>query len=232
MSGSNSICVSTVLLATGIIPMVEPETRMALEAPGGVIDVTATCRDGRAERISVRNVPSFAARLDVLLDVPGLGTLKVDTAYGGDSFVIVDAAALGLDLGPDSARTLAELGMRITAAVNRQSGFHHPDNPDWTHISFCLFTTPVELRDGVRTAPHWWRSGRARLIAHLPALHVPPGWRCCMRGVKWRWETAMSRVRSSVRNSTAISTPPHAWAIPMQSFPLFQAAHGLPARSS
>lgn len=154
MSGSNSICVSTVLLETGIIPMVEPETRMTLEAPGGVVDVTATCRDGRAERISVRNVPSFAARLDVPLDVPGLGTLKVDTAYGGDSFVIVDAAALGLDLGPDSARALAELGMRITAAANRQLGFHHPANPDWTHISFCLFTTPVELRDGVRTAPH------------------------------------------------------------------------------
>ena len=154
MSGSNSICVSTVLLETGIIPMHEPQTHLTLEAPGGVIDVTATCHGGRAERISVRNVPSFAARLDASLDVPGLGTLQVDTAYGGDSFVIVDAQALGLDLEPASARSLAELGMRITAAANRQLGFHHPTNPDWAHISFCLFTTPVTRHDGAFTAPH------------------------------------------------------------------------------
>jgi proline racemase len=64
MSGSNSICVATVLLETGIVPMQEPETRLVLEPPGGLVEVTATCRDGKAERISVRNVPSFADRLD------------------------------------------------------------------------------------------------------------------------------------------------------------------------
>src|SRR4051794_37942972 len=64
MSGSNSICVSTVLLDTGIIPMQEPVTRLVLEAPGGLVEVTADCRNGKAERIHVRNVPSFADRLD------------------------------------------------------------------------------------------------------------------------------------------------------------------------
>ncbi len=91
MSGSNAICVATVLLETGIVPMQEPETRMVLEAPGGLVEVVATCRNGKAERIGLRNVPSFADKLDARIDVPGLGTLTVDTAYGGDSFVIADA---------------------------------------------------------------------------------------------------------------------------------------------
>jgi hypothetical protein len=93
MSGSNSICVATVLLDTGIVPMVEPETRFALEAPGGLVEITAECRDGKAERITVRNVASFADKLDAKLQVAGLGTLTVDTAYGGDSFVLVGARA-------------------------------------------------------------------------------------------------------------------------------------------
>ena len=98
MSGSNSICVANVLLETGIIPMEEPETRLVLEAPGGLVEVRAVCKDGRVERITITNVPSFAGRLAVPLEVAGLGTLSVDTAYGGDSFVIVDAEASGLEL--------------------------------------------------------------------------------------------------------------------------------------
>src|SRR5665213_1852366 len=85
MSGSNSICVATVLLDTGILAMTEPETRIVLEAPGGLVEVVAQCRNGKAERITVTNVPSFADRLGVPLEVLGIGTLTVDTAYGGDS---------------------------------------------------------------------------------------------------------------------------------------------------
>lgn len=139
MSGSNSICVATVLLDTGIIPMQEPVTEMVLEAPGGLVHVRAECRDGKAERIFVENLPSFAGKLGVPLEVEGLGTLTVDTAFGGDSFVVVDAAALGLALDAHEARDLAVLGVRITDAANQQLGFHHPERPDWTHHSFCLF---------------------------------------------------------------------------------------------
>ncbi len=142
MSGSNSICVSTVLLDTGIIEMQEPETHMVIEAPGGLIYVRAECADGKAQRIFVRNVPSFAGVLDAALEVEGLGRLRVDTAYGGDSFVVVDAQAIGLEMAAHEARDIAALGARITAAANAQLGFHHPENPDWQHISFCLFATP------------------------------------------------------------------------------------------
>ena len=151
MSGSNSLCVATVLLETGILPMHEPETRLVLEAPGGLIDATASCRDGRVEHVRVTNVPSFVDRLDAALEVEGLGTLAVDTAYGGDSFAIVDARALGFSLTPDEARDIAVTGVRITRAANEQLGFTHPANPEWSHVSFCQMAAPVEMRDGVKT---------------------------------------------------------------------------------
>ena len=151
MSGSNSICVATVLLDTGIIPMQEPVTEMILEAPGGLVRVRADCRNGKAERISVENLPSFAGKTGAPLEVEGLGTLTVDTAFGGDSFVVVDAAALGLALETHEARELALLGVKITDAANQQISFHHPERPDWTHHSFCLFAGPIAKdADGLR----------------------------------------------------------------------------------
>lgn len=144
MSGSNSICVATVLLDSGIIPMIEPITEMVLEAPGGLVRVRADCKNGKAERISVQNLASFAGERSVALDVPGLGVINVDTAFGGDSFVVVDAAALGFELIASEAEQLARLGVAITNAANAQLRFTHPTNPDWKHFSFCLFAGPLE----------------------------------------------------------------------------------------
>jgi proline racemase len=148
MSGSNSICVATVLLDTGILPMREPETVITLEAPGGLVEARAECRDGKVQRVTITNVPSFADRLDAVIEVEGTGTLRVDTAYGGDSFVIVDAAALGFELVPDEARELAETGVRITAAATEQLGFSHPEYDSWNHVSFCQFAGPLTKSDG------------------------------------------------------------------------------------
>ena len=126
MSGSNSICVATALLDSGILPMKEPVTELTLEAPGGLVHIRAHCKAGKAESITVTNVPSFAGSLDMALEVPGHGTMTVDTAYGGDSFVIVDAHALGLSVVPGEAAGLTDLGMKITRAANEQLGFRHP----------------------------------------------------------------------------------------------------------
>lgn len=156
MSGSNSICVATVLLETGIVPMHEPRTTLWLEAPGGLVEVRAECRDGKVERVAVRNLPSFVDRLDAALEVPGLGTLQVDVAFGGDSFVIADAQRLGFALTPDEARDLAQVGMLITAAANQQLGFTHPAAAEgaphaaegafeWKHISFCQIAGPLSV---------------------------------------------------------------------------------------
>ena len=150
MSGSNSICVATVLLDTGIVPMTEPETHLTLEAPGGLVQVRADCRSGKAERITVTNVPSFVHKLDAALEVEGHGTLNVDTAYGGDSFVIVDAVSLGFELVPSEAKSLSDLGMKIVAAATDQLGFKHPER-DWNHISFCQFAGPLERNGNTLT---------------------------------------------------------------------------------
>lgn len=149
MSGSNSMCVATVVLETGIVPMVEPVTQLVLEAPGGLVSVEAECRDGRVQQVRVTNVPSFAHQLDATLEVEGVGTLSVDTAYGGDSFVIVNAVELGFEIAPAEARDIAETGMRITQAANEQLGFSHPLNPDWKHISFCQLAMPIQSDNGV-----------------------------------------------------------------------------------
>ena len=154
MSGSNSICVATVVLETGIVPMTEPETEIVLEAPGGLVKAHASCSDGKVTLVRVHNVPSFACQLDQQIEVEGLGSVTVDIAYGGDSFAIVDAKELGLDLAPAESKDLAELGVRITAAATDQVGFEHPTNPDWRHISFCLFAAPLAEKDGDLTTRH------------------------------------------------------------------------------
>ena len=151
MSGSNSICVATVLLETGMLEMQEPETRLTLETPGGLIKAIATCRDGRCERITVDNVPSFVSVLDGKVDVAGLGEISVDIAYGGAFFAIVDATALGFSLNPTEARALVEVGERIKTAVIEAFPVVHPDNPEINTVTFTQFAGPVEVDpDGVK----------------------------------------------------------------------------------
>src|SRR5215208_3492687 len=78
MSGTNTICVTTVLLETGMLPMKEPVTELTLESPAGLIRVRAECRDGKVTGVTFRNVPAFAVHLDAPLEVPTIGTLTVD----------------------------------------------------------------------------------------------------------------------------------------------------------
>ncbi len=146
MSGSNSMCVATVVLETGIVPMVEPETTLTMEAPGGLINVVAECAGGKAQRVSVQNMASFAAARDLTLELSGYGSLRVDLAFGGDSFVMVDAADLDIELDPLRGRELAQLGQAITRAANEQLEFEHP-TIDWRHISFCQIAGPLAETD-------------------------------------------------------------------------------------
>ena len=152
MSGSNSICVATVLLNTGIVKMKEPVTEFILEAPGGLVPIKAFCENGKAKSIEIQNVTSFADKLDVNLEVEGVGTLIVDTAYGGDSFVLVNATELGFEIKPDEAKDISEIGAKITAAANQQLGFTHPENSDWSHISFCELALPIFEEEGIKVS--------------------------------------------------------------------------------
>ena len=120
MSGSNTMCITTVLLETGMVEMREPETFLRLEAPAGVVEVRAACRDGRVESVELTNVPSYAEHLDAALEVDGLGSLTVDVAFGGMWYAIADAAALDFALEPREARTLCDVGERIRIAAKEQ----------------------------------------------------------------------------------------------------------------
>ena len=144
MSGSNSICVATVLLETGMVAMQEPETRMILETPGGLIEAVAACRDGRCENVAIQNVPSFVSLSDGSVEISGIGAVAVDIAYGGAFFAIVDAAELGFSLIPQEARELVELGERIKAAVANKYPVVHPENPEINSVTFTQFAGPVE----------------------------------------------------------------------------------------
>ncbi|PSL20006.1 proline racemase family protein [Shimia abyssi] len=129
MSGSNAICVTTVLLETGILPMQEPFTDLTLEAPAGLIRVRATCKDGKVTSVTFRNVPAFAVHLDAQIDVPGLGPVTVDIAWGGMFFVLAQAAALGVSLDPDNGGEILRISEAIRHAAAEQLPVAHPDNP-------------------------------------------------------------------------------------------------------
>ena len=158
MSGSNTICTTTVLLETGIVPMHEPKTVVRLEAPGGVIEVRAACRDGRCESVELTNVASFVEQLDAPLEVDGLGTLSVDVAYGGMWYAIADARALGFALEPSEARELSLTGERIRAAAREQLPCVHPENSDISGVSIVQLAEPWQgvgevTRNAVVVAP-------------------------------------------------------------------------------
>ncbi|XBS70341.1 proline racemase family protein [Acerihabitans sp. KWT182] len=160
MSGSNTICTVTALLETGMVPMREPLTHLTLEAPGGLVKVVAECREGKVLNVKFSNVPCFVFGLDKKVDVPGLGTLTVDVAYGGMIYVLVDAAALGFSLTPDEAAELVRVGEKIKRAAALQIPAVHPENPEIHTINQTLFAGPLRdtpqgkrARNGVIVSP-------------------------------------------------------------------------------
>ncbi|MDP8913699.1 MAG: proline racemase family protein [Pseudomonadota bacterium] len=144
MSGSNTMCIVTVLLETGILPMREPETVVTLDLPGGVVRAKATCRGGKCETVEIENVPCFVDRLDAEIEVEGIGRIEVDVAYGGMFFAIVAAERIGLKVEPENARRLAEIGEKIREAAREQLDVVHPDNPGIRGVSIVQFAEPFE----------------------------------------------------------------------------------------
>lgn len=129
MSGTNTICVVTVLLETGMLPMREPITELTLEAPAGLIKVRADCHDGKVTAVTFENVPAFAVHLGVPVEAPTLGTVQVDVAWGGMFYVLADARQFGLRLAPDEGRDIARIGEILRQATREQYPVVHPGNP-------------------------------------------------------------------------------------------------------
>jgi proline racemase len=179
MSGSNTICVATVLLETGMVEMHEPETVLRLEAPAGVVEVRASCRDGKCESVELTNVPCFAAHLDARLEVEALGTIVVDVAFGGMWYAIADAHGLGFRLEPDEARDLCEAGEQIRLAAREQLPCVHPENEQIAGVSIVQIAEPWQgvgrtSKNAVVIAPgRLDRSATGTgLSARMAALHA------------------------------------------------------------
>src|SRR4051812_45214147 len=158
MSGSNTICVATVLLETGRVPMNEPETLLLLEAPAGVVEIRAACQEGRVESVEVTNVPAFAAHLGAALEVEELGTIEVDVAFGGMWYAIADPADLGFAIEAHEARELSRVGELIRVAAREQLPCVHPEQPEVAGVSIVQIAAPWQgvgavTRNAVVVAP-------------------------------------------------------------------------------
>ena len=153
MSGSNAICVTTVLLETGILPMHEPVTEITLDTAAGLVKTRAACNNGKVESVTLDFFPSFCEQLAVPLEVPGVGRIEVDVAFGGVYYAIIDAARLGLEIVPASARELVEIGTAVKAAAETQIPVSHPEIPEFDHIEFVMFA------DTLDAGGHVYRNG-------------------------------------------------------------------------
>jgi proline racemase len=152
MSGTNTINAVTVALETGIVAMREPSCELVLDTPAGRVLATAACRDGKCESVTFDNVPCFVAQLDAAVDVPGLGAIMVDVAYGGHFFAFASAADYGLQLVPEQAGRLAELGEQIKTAAAAQLSLSHPELPEAGELGFVTWTGPPRAGGDGRNA--------------------------------------------------------------------------------
>jgi len=169
MSGSNTICVVTALLETGIVPMVQPITDLTLEAPAGLIGVRAACSGGKVINVTFRNVPAFAIGLGVPIDVPGLGTVPVDIAWGGMFFAIADGDVLGVDLSAENGAEIARVSEMIRVATVEQHPVAHPLEPSLTGPT-------ISQLHGRPTVPGADSRNAVTVATGSPQWDVPDSW--------------------------------------------------------
>lgn len=152
MSGSNAMCTATVLLETGMVPMKEPVTELALDTAAGLVTVKAQCDAGKCKSVSVENVPSFVDTLDLKVDVPGLGVVSVDIAWGGMWYAFVKASDLGLKVENDNGAKLVELGERVKDYVKAKHTPIHPENDGIRGVTVISITEDLKDEEDCKTA--------------------------------------------------------------------------------
>ena len=190
MSGSNSICVTTAVLETGMIEMKEPETVVLLDTAAGLVKATASCRDGHCERVKLTMVPSFVHELDVVVETPAWGKIRLDICFGGIFYALVDVHQLGMTIDKGNARALADAGMALKEIVNRTIPVVHPETPEIEGVAYVMFRDS-DVDGTVRTCTTMWpgRVDRSPCgtgsSAHLATLYA--------RGVAKPGDTFKSR---------------------------------------
>lgn len=147
MSGSNSICVATVLIEKNFVEINEPLTEFILEAPGGLISIKAEVKNKITKSVEIENLPSFVDMLDVKLKTQNFGEIIISTVFGGDTFIICNAKDFNLTIEPKNAKKFVEISKEIIKIANQEFGFSHPTIPSLDYISFCQFIEPVKINN-------------------------------------------------------------------------------------
>ncbi|MFE5409386.1 proline racemase family protein [Microbacterium sp. NPDC056569] len=159
MCGHGTIGVATVLVETGMVPVVEPVTTIRLDTPAGLVIADVAVVDGHAERVTIRNVPSFVVGLDRTVDVPGYGEVSYDLAFGGNFYAIVSLESLGLPFDRARKDDLLAAGLAIMAAIDEADAPQHPVDPTIRGCHHVYLEAP---------------GSTARHSRHAMAIH--PGW--------------------------------------------------------
>lgn len=142
MCGHGTIAICTVLVETGALQTSGQETEIVLDTPAGLVRAKADVKDGRATAVTIQNVPSFLYMGDVLVELPEIGEIGIDIAYGGNFYAILEAESVGLEVKPGQARELITAGTRIWRAVNEQIEIHHPEQPEIDCVNYVEFSAP------------------------------------------------------------------------------------------
>ena len=138
--GHAVIALTKVFVETGLIPMNEPETEVKMDVPSGFIKSYAKVKNGQVIGVRFENVPSFVQSLDTKIDVPGIGEINYDLAFGGAFYAFVDVAQLGLDCTSKYQNQLIETGIKIKHAVIDSVKMVHPLEPDMNFLYGTIFT--------------------------------------------------------------------------------------------
>jgi proline racemase len=156
MCGHGTIGVATVLVETGMVAVTEPETVVRLDTPAGLVEARVAVSDGRAEAVTIRNVPAFLHARDQAVDVEGLGEVRYDMAFGGNFYALVDAASVGLEVDPARAGQLIDAGARVRQAVPEPM---HPVDERIAGCHHVVFHTPgrdgAHARNATSIHPGW-----------------------------------------------------------------------------
>ncbi|MEV0647359.1 proline racemase family protein [Phytomonospora sp. NPDC050363] len=160
MCGHGTIGVATVLVETGVVEATEPETTIRLDTPAGLVTATVAVRDGRAESVTLENVPSFAAALDASVEVPGHGTVPYDLAFGGNFYAFVRAEDLGVAFDRANKDDIMRAGLAVMDAVNERARPQHPQDPaigGLKHVAVLApESTPAHTRHAMVIHPGWF----------------------------------------------------------------------------
>ncbi|MER6252832.1 proline racemase family protein [Streptomyces sp. NPDC001584] len=160
MCGHGTIGVATVLVETGMVPVVEPVTTVRLDTPAGLVSVDVRVEDGAAAAVTLTNVPSFSVGLDLKTEVPGFGTITYDLAYGGNFYAFVELDALGLPFDRARGDDLIAAGLAVMDAINAGPDRPvHPENPSIAGVKHVYLAAP---------------GSDAHHSRHAMAIH--PGW--------------------------------------------------------